>query len=107
VPSSGTGYFAGTVVTATARGASLTRTGVPRGRMALVVSRGRGFGSVGVFYRGRLVRRVDLASASSRDRVVVALPRMTGSGTVRVEVLTAGRPVRVDGLLSAPSPDGP
>ncbi len=97
----GKAFYAGTARTAKAKGATLTRSGARAGRVALVVSKGKGFGKVGVLYNGKLVKTVDLSAKKPATKVLVALPRLSKSGTITLKVLTAGKPVQVDGLLIA------
>jgi streptogramin lyase len=94
-------YFAGTIATAKTKGASLTRAGALPGRVALIASKGKGFGKVGIYYNGKLVRKVNLAATKTKTRQVIALPRLAKKGTIMVKVLTARRTVKVDGLLTA------
>jgi hypothetical protein len=97
----GKAFYAGTIATAKAKGASLTRAGALPGRVALVVTKGKAFGAVGVFYNGKLVKKVSLAATRTRVKQVLVLPRLTKKGTIVVKVLTAGKTVQVDGLLTS------
>ncbi len=99
----GSGFYLGTATRSATRGASFTRTGVLPGRVAVVVSTGRGYGSIGAYYNGRLVRTLSLASVHSLNRRVVQLPWMQARGTITFKVLTNGKPVVIDGLLLARS----
>lgn len=58
-------------------------------------------GSLGVYYNGKLVKRLSLAAARTSTRSVVVLPRLTRPGTIALKVLTTGKPVQVDGLVAA------
>ena len=97
----GKAFYAGTIATAKAKGASLTRAGALPGRVALVVTKGKAFGTVGVYYNGKLVKKVALAATKTKVKQVVALPRLAKKGTIVVKVLTAGKTVQVDGLLTS------
>lgn len=99
--SKGKSFFAGTIATTTAKGATLTRTGALPGRVSLVATKGKGYGTVGVFYGGKLVKKVSLAAVKTTTKSVVSLPRMPKKGTIQVKVLTAGKTVQIDGLLIA------
>lgn len=69
--------------------------------MALVAWRGKGYGTVGVSYNGKLVSNANLAASKSVARVVIALPKMVRPGTIQIRVLTTGKTVRIDGLVTA------
>jgi len=94
-------YYGGTISAAARQGRTLIRTSAPRGRAALVVTRGPGFGTLSVRYNGRTVKTISLSAASRRDRVVVALPALTAAKTTIVIRTTSGRRVLVDGLMLA------
>ncbi|HYF72392.1 MAG TPA: M12 family metallo-peptidase [Nocardioides sp.] len=91
--------YRGAFLRAASRGAVLTQRAAGVTRIALVVGTGPGYGRVGVYLKGQLLRRVSLASASPRTRVLVpvaTLPRRV-SGQVRIKTLN-GKPVRIEGL---------
>jgi hypothetical protein len=72
--------------------------------VALLVETCPGCGAIGVYWNGRLVARVSLASSTRRLRQVVALVLLPpgGRGTLKIQVLTGGKPVVIDGIgLSA------
>jgi Bacterial Ig-like domain (group 3) len=94
-------FYSGTISAAKAKGATLTRTGAAAGRVAVIVSKGKGYGTIGVLYNGKLVKRVNLSAKRTSTQVVIALPRLTKGGTVQLKVLTSGKAVPVDGLLLA------
>lgn len=98
----GNTLYLGTARTATAKGATLTRSGSLAGRVALVASKGKGYGNVGVYYNGKLVKTVDLSAKRSSTKNVIVLPRLARAGTIGLKVLTTGKTVQVDGLLIAP-----
>lgn len=98
----GTAFYNGTITRTTTKGAILTRTGVLRGRAALVVTRCSTCGSVGVYYNGVLVKTVSLAATTTQRKVVIALPNFTPtSGTVKLKVLSSSKSVQIDGFLIA------
>lgn len=92
--------YGGRYVQATRKGATLSLRVTGARQLALVVSRGRGHGSVHVYAGKRRLDTVGLASRSARTRQVVRLPALEQpfTGTVRLVVATADRPVRVEGL---------
>lgn len=97
------GAFQGTYTQARDRGATLTATVTGATRLALVVARGRGQGTVTVYLGQDRLGRIDLASGTSRQRQLVALPAFDRprSGTVRIVVTSRREVVRVDGLAVA------
>jgi hypothetical protein len=80
------------------KGASLTRRLDDVRKIALVVGKKRGYGSLAVYFRGR---RVDTVSLDGRARGKVVVPvakfRKPRSGMLRIVTLN-GRTVRVEGL---------
>jgi hypothetical protein len=95
----GGAYLKGTATTTTIKGKKLTYRGVPAGRAALVVSKGRGFGTIVVSYNGKVVKRISLAG-TPRQQVVVVLPRLRKT-TAIVFTSSSNKLVRVDGLVVA------
>jgi hypothetical protein len=80
----------------------LTRTGVVLDRVGVVATTCSTCGTVGIYVRSRLIGRVNLSTSSTHNRVVKLLPPFSArSGTVSVKVLTAGRPVVIDGLVTS------
>jgi hypothetical protein len=91
--------YRGRFLRARTTGAVLTRRAVRVSRVALVVGTGPGYGRVGVYLDGELLRRVSLARRTAGARVLVpvgTLPRQV-SGKVRIRTLS-GRPVRIEGV---------
>jgi hypothetical protein len=98
----GKAFYGGSTSSSTAKGATLTKTGVLAGRVALVATKGKGFGQVGVYYNGKLVQKVSLAAKKTAPMSVVTLPKLTAKrGTVVLKVLKPGSGVQVDGLVTA------
>lgn len=95
----GSGYFLNSVSTATKKGSSLSTRVVDAQQLALVATRGRGFGKVDVMLGRTRLARIDLASTRTRKKQLVPVP-VTGplSGTVRLVVATSGKPVSIEGL---------
>lgn len=101
---SGSAYYARTATTTTKKGAALTRTGVVLDRVGVVARTGRGYGTVGVYVGRTLIGKISLAASTGHYRAVLLLPRFTlRSGTVTLKVLTSGKPVTIDGLITSRS----
>jgi hypothetical protein len=93
-------YFFDTYVETVQRGASLRRQVVAK-RIALLVTKCRGCGSVAVRWRGKVVREIALGAARTRPSTLVAVVTLPAAerGMLRVDVTSStGRPVRIDGL---------
>jgi hypothetical protein len=92
------------VTATTKKGAALTRTGVVLDRVGVVARTGRGYGTVGVYVGRTLIGKISLAASTGHYRAVLLLPRFTlRSGPVTVKVLTSGKPVTIDGLITSRS----
>jgi hypothetical protein len=98
---SGSEFYAGTASRATARGAVLNRSHVHARHLAILATVCPDCGKVGVYVGRKRVATVDLQAASERASKVVAVKGAgTVSGdTVRLKVLTSGKPVTIDGLV--------
>ena len=85
------------------KGSELVRTGVQAKRLALVVTRCSGCGSVKVFFNGVLLKRVYLAASSTQKKKVVKVAGFGSvkKGTVRIRVASSGKPVKIEGLGAA------
>ena len=93
-------YYAGTFLSTTRQGATLTTTGARVKRVGLVVTTCRACGVVVVRMDGKRVGRVNLAGPVTRRRQLVMLPPFRlERGTVTVRVVTEGKPVQVDGIV--------
>ena len=93
------GYFLETYLESMQRGAWARREVVAT-RIALLVTKCPRCGSVAVRWRGRLVKEISLTAARTRPSklVPIATFRAPERGVLRVDVTSAGRPVRIDGL---------
>ena len=100
IRASDSGSYQGTFSKSAREGATLTRTGATARRLAVVVTRCPGCGSLSVRWSGTLVGTVDLSSAIVRRKVVVVLPVLAnpGRGTVKVVAHPGRNPARVDGV---------
>jgi hypothetical protein len=86
------------------RGASLVVTGVRTKRVTLLATKCFECGRVGVFLGKKLLKSVDLGfdGLSKMQVVPIATFSAVRTGTIRIKVLTSGKPVSIDGLgLSA------
>jgi hypothetical protein len=98
---SASGWFLSTYSSTTHQGATLTRTGLVTSRLHLIAQRCSTCGKVGVYLGSTLLATVDL-HATSTYRALIALPRFSLRTTnVTLKVLTSGKPVRVDALVTS------
>jgi hypothetical protein len=69
-------------------------------RLVLVVTRCPACGAVAVRWRGRVMRTIDLGGSPTRRGMIVPIASFPGRqrGTVRVEVISSGKIVRIEGL---------
>lgn len=97
----GSGYYLGTYSEAKREGATLRLRDVFARRIVLVATTCDGCGKVGVYRGSTLLRRISLDGGSTdRKRFfdVVAFPDVTSLASVKVKVLSSGKPVRIEGL---------
>lgn len=97
----GPAYYRSTARVATVRGATLSRAAVRASEIGLVATTCPGCGKVDVYYGKQRLRRVSLASSSTRHRVLIPVRRWSSAQQaqpVRVVVVTKGKRVVVDGL---------
>ena len=97
---SGSGYYRGSALIAKHRGSTLTVPGVHARRIALVVSTGPRNGKVAVFWRGTRLGVWSLAASTGSHQRLIAIRTWPGvrTGTLVVKVVSARKPVRVDGF---------
>jgi hypothetical protein len=102
---SGTGFYLSTFSTSFTRSSTLRIGGVKPKRLALVAMRCSKCGSVNVYWRGRLLKHVDLSASRTRKKQVIVLGTFTSlvTGKVKVVVTSRHRVVSVDGLGVAAS----
>ena len=95
-------HFKNTVTTTTTLGAALTtRQTLKFRRVALVADKGRGYGTVKVFWGNKMLREVSLHANRLQTRKVIPIKRFAGklrSGRLRIVVVSSGRTVRIDGI---------
>lgn len=96
----GSGYFLNTFVSTTKKGATLKASGSEIKRIALVVTKGKGFGVVKVYLGQKLLKKVSLAATTTRKKQVVNIASFSSAtrGTVKVVVASANKKVMVEGL---------
>jgi hypothetical protein len=99
-PITGSVYYASTAMRTTTRGATLTRTGVLSAKqLFLVATTCASCGTVDVLVGSTVVAHVNLASATTVNKRVLALPSFTTrNGTVTLRVTSSGKTVILDGL---------
>ena len=96
----GSGYLMDTYSTTAKQGAVLsTKAGSIR-KVALVVGKGRGYGTVKVMLGKTVLKKVSLASRKTKKRALVEIATFTSgrSGKVSVVVVSSGKKVVVDGI---------
>ncbi len=96
----GADYYAGTATRTTSLGAKLTRTSVQTERITLVATRCPTCGTVGVYWNGRLLKTVNLASSTTKhgSRIDIASFAAVTSGTLVLRSATSGKTVLIDGV---------
>lgn len=97
----GSAFFAGTMSEATRMGSVLRATNVRVQDLFLVASRCRGCGKVAVSFNGRRLATVDLAARTTSHRRVIPVKRFSSArtGTLKIRVISAQKPVKIDGLF--------
>lgn len=95
-----TGAFLGTASTTTKKGAKLSTKATGITRIALVASKGRGYGTVKVMLGKKTLKQVSLAQQRNVKKKVVPIARFAGptSGKVTVVVVSKGKKVVIEGL---------
>jgi hypothetical protein len=96
---SGRGYYLGTYTTTKRKGATLSIGRVHLDRVALVAARCPKCGTVGLYVGTKLIKTINLRHATSQRKVVIAVPRFSlRTTTMKIKVLSSGKPVQIDGL---------
>jgi hypothetical protein len=100
---SGPGFYRSTFSTSFIRSSALYIGGVKAKKLALVATRCRGCGSIKVYWRGELLKRIDLSASKTRKKQVISIRTFASAakGKVRIVVASDGRKVSVDGLAIA------
>jgi len=96
----GKGYFLGTCSQSRTHGATLRTRAHHIKKIALVATRGIGFGTVKVYLGKQLLRKVSLAGRTLRKRRIIPIARFDHHrhGLVKVVVVSRGKAVRIEGL---------
>jgi hypothetical protein len=95
----GRAYYLGTVTSGTQKGATLSKSGLALDRLAVVVTKCSGCGSIAVFVGSKKVGTVNLSASVTKNKVIVTFPRFSfRTGTVTLKVLSSGKKVLIDGL---------
>jgi hypothetical protein len=96
----GTGHFMRSYSVTSKKGAKLTTRASSVKQIALVISKGKGFGVVKVYFGKQLLKKVNLASSTAKKRKAVSIANFSSprSGTVKVVVASAKKKVVVEGL---------
>jgi hypothetical protein len=96
----GGGYFLGAFSVTSTQGANLVLPNVRAKRLAIVVTRCPGCGTIKVFFRNKLLRKIRLRAGAIRKRQIVdlAIFNAVRSGTLRALVTSSGRPVKIEGV---------
>jgi hypothetical protein len=94
------GAYRGTAIRARARGSALVLKGVRARHLALVASTCSRCGKVAVYRGGKRLAVLDLGRPSARHVVlkVKRFGRVVGPFTIRIKVLSRGKPVMIEGL---------
>jgi uncharacterized repeat protein (TIGR01451 family) len=97
------GYYQGSFAISSTRGATLARSRLAARHLGVVATRCPGCGSVVVRWNGRALRSFSLAAAKTQKGVLLQLPALPAlqRGTLTVEVLTTGKPVKIEGLAAS------
>lgn len=93
-----TGWFRGTALVSTTKGATLSVTGVTLKRVALVAQKCPTCGVVGIYVRGTRVGTIDLAARTGARRTFVLPAFSQRTGTVTLRVLSSSKRVQIDAL---------
>ncbi|MGH2819642.1 MAG: hypothetical protein ACRDJ5_03200 [Actinomycetota bacterium] len=101
----GAGYFLNTFSRSQVNGSKLSMTGLQAKRLALLVSKAPGAGTIRVFFNGAPLGTVNLdcapagcATEQKKQLVTFAPFGSIQAGTVRIDVVSSGKPVKIDGV---------
>lgn len=96
----GSGHFLSTFSSTTKKGASLSTSSSAIKQVALVVTKGKGYGVVKVYLGNKLLKKVSLSAKRTKKAKLVkiaSLPAVT-SGKVKVVVASKNKKVVIEGL---------
>jgi len=96
----GSAHFKGTFRQATAKGATLKLKGVQADTLGLLVAKGQNNGKITVFFAGKKLGTWSLAAATNKVKQQILVKNFASvkTGTLVVKVVSAGKPVRIDGF---------
>jgi hypothetical protein len=96
----GKGYFLGTYSQTRTKGATLTKRARHITKVALVASKGRGFGTVKIYLGRQLLKKVSLRARTLHKRRIIPVERFRTPrrGLLRVVVVSRHKVVRIEGL---------
>jgi hypothetical protein len=99
-PITSSAYYAATAMRTTSKGATLTRTGLmAQSQLLVVVTTCSTCGTFDVFLGSTRIGSVNLHSATTVNKKVIALPSFSiRNGTVTLRVTSSGKTVIIDGL---------
>ena len=93
------GTYLNSLTSSNTKGATLTLRGAQLRRLALVVRTCPSCGKVAIALNGVRYSTADTYSATRQERVILVQPRTTlRTATITLRVVTAGKPVHIDGL---------
>ncbi len=100
VKKTGSGYYLQSYSQTNVNGATLSTSVSGMREVALVATKGSGHGTVKVFLGTTLLKTVSLSAASLQKRQLIPVKTFTAgtTGTVKVQVSSAGKTVRIEGL---------
>ncbi|MFE7329402.1 fibronectin type III domain-containing protein, partial [Streptomyces sp. NPDC057565] len=95
---SGTAYYANTATVTSKSGVTLQLKGVQAKHLALVATRCASCGSIGVYWNGALIKKIDLYAAKAQHKAILDIATFNGirSGTLTLRTLSS-RTVQIDG----------
>ncbi|HYS36183.1 MAG TPA: hypothetical protein VEO01_11185 [Pseudonocardiaceae bacterium] len=97
----GSRWWNSTATTTTTVGARLTRSGVQLDRVGIVATTCNHCGSVAVYVGATKIGTISLYATATHYQRLLQLPRFSlQTGTVTIKVLSSGKTVQIDGLLS-------
>ena len=96
----GAGYFLKSFSATTKKGATLTRSASAIRQVALVVTKGKGYGTVKVYLGKTLLKKVSLAAKTTKKKKVVNVASFATatSGKLKVVVTSKNKKVVIEGL---------
>jgi hypothetical protein len=97
---SGRGYYLRTYSQTSRRGRALIVRSVRAQKLTLIATRCRACGQVRIYFAGQAIRTIDLSASQLQKRraIRIAVFDRVRRGKVRVEIISRGKPVRIEGL---------